>query len=101
MLYVVVRDIEGGSQHDDVVFPTLLEAQGCYKQAELVGDNDPDEFGDGDPTIVSQCWLYATDTDDPAMARALVRGGLAVVISEYSKESFSDTRRNTVTMRNR
>ena len=100
MLYVVVRDIEGGAWGDDAVFGALPEAQACYRQAELVCDNDPDEFGDGDLTIISQCWLYATDTNDPAVARALVRDGLATLISEYSEESFSACLWNTVTKRN-
>lgn len=88
MLYIVVRDIEGGDRREDVVFSTLDEAQACYNQAELVCANDPDEFGEGDPTIVTQCWLYAANTDDPSVARAMALDGRAILIVSYSEESL-------------
>lgn len=44
-----------------------------------------DEFGDGDPTIISNCWLYVADTDDSATARAMTREGQAVLVASYEK----------------
>jgi hypothetical protein len=88
MLYVVVREIEGGDRRENVVFSARDEAQACYDQAELVCYNDPDDSGDGDPAIVSQCWLYAANIDDPDVARAMTLNGRAILIVSYSEESF-------------
>ena len=83
MRYVVVREIEGGARRDAAAFPTLGEARPYYDKARLVCDNDPDEFGDGDPTIVSNCWLYAVDAADTAEARAMALDGLGELLASY------------------
>jgi hypothetical protein len=81
MLYVVVREIDGGARHDDVLFVAFEEAQSYYGRMLRICDNDPDEFGDGDPTIVSCCWLYMANTDDPDIARAMALNGRAALIT--------------------
>jgi len=90
MLYVVVREIEGGKRQQSAVFATSTAAMVRYERARLVCDNDPDEFGDGDPSIVSRCWLYAADATDQVTARAMTRDGRAVLVASYSEADFHD-----------
>lgn len=101
MLYVVVRDIEDGTWRDDAVFSTVREARSYYNKARLVSDNDPDEFGEGDPTVVSRCWLYAAATGDPAVAREMARDGRAILVASYADDACGGPRRKTVTTRKR
>ena len=84
----MIREIEDGGRLEYAVFADKGEAQACYDQAALVCDNDPDEFGEGDPAIVSQCWLYLANTDDPNVAKAMAQDGRAILIVSYSEESF-------------
>jgi len=83
MLYVVVRSIEGGDRYDDALFVNFAAARSYYRRMLLICDNDPDEFGNGDPTIVSECWLYTTETLDPVVAREMVQDGRATLIDPY------------------
>jgi hypothetical protein len=72
---------EGGARHNAVAFSSLAAARSVYGRDEHICDNDPDEFGNGDPTIVSQCWLYEVDMDDAEHAINLVRLGLGRCLS--------------------
>jgi len=90
MLYVVVREIEGGSEADNSVFTNRNKARTYYARAHKVCDNDPDEFGEGDPSIVCRCWLYVVNTDDASTARAMVRDGRAVLVASYPEADFHD-----------
>lgn len=101
MLYVVVREIEGGPHRDDTVFSVMHEARQYYITARLVCDNDPDEFGNGDPAIVSCCWLYAVDTRDPEVARVMARDGRAILVASYANAEMGERRRKIVTTRKR
>ena len=101
MLYVVIREIEDGTRCDDALFVTSRAARQHYRKARLVCDNDPDEFGEGDPAIISRCWIYAADTREPDEARAMVRDGRAVLVASYAGETTAGRRRKTVTTRKR
>jgi hypothetical protein len=86
--YVVLRDVEGGARLEDAIFADLHEAWMCFEQAGRVCDNDPDEMGNGDQTIVSQCWLYAVNTTDTTIARETARTGQSVLLASYCQVDF-------------
>ena len=89
MFYVVVRDIENGTRRDACAFVSREESRSVYEKAKRVCDNDPDEFGDGDPTIVSQCWLYEVGAPDAEQAVAMAREGHGRRVASHPEEDFS------------
>lgn len=90
MLYVAAREVEGVKELQTAVFTEPREAWDCYEQARRVSDNDPDEFGDGDPSVVFNCWLYLANTDDQVTAEATMREGRAVLVASYENLGLHD-----------
>ena len=87
VLYVVIREIEGAKK-EAAAFRSRQDAQDVYDQAARVCDNDPDEMGNGDLTIVSQCWLYEADAADAEQALAHVHAGRGTLLASYATEDF-------------
>ena len=79
MYYIVCRDVDGGpSQY--AAFGALADARDCYDEAERICDNGPGDGPADDPTIVTNCRLYAVDTPDPAVAIATAQSGYATLL---------------------
>lgn len=56
--FVVVREIEQ-ERHDFRVFTNEDEARSYYDLAYWICWNEPDDGFYGDPSIVTNCWLYS------------------------------------------
>jgi hypothetical protein len=80
MLFVVVREIEQERQ-DFWVFTTETEAREYYKQAAYVCWDEPDHSPGGDPSIVTNCWLYEAATDNPETAKEAAAVGRAKLLA--------------------
>lgn len=75
MRFVVVSEIEG-DRRGDRVFDLLGDAQGCYNDLESICMDGPDDSLGGDPSIVTNCWLYSVDAaDDESAKRVVIQGG--------------------------
>lgn len=85
MLFVVVREIEG-ERLERAVTSDLAEAEAAYADAFRACENGPEEGPGEDPAIVSRCWLYSADTDDPAVAEAMTTDGRAKLIKAFTDE---------------
>lgn len=83
--FVVVREIEG-ARRVSTAFPSLDAARTFYDDAVYVCDLGPDEDVEGDPTIVSNCWLYAADAPNETDAGKMVSSGHARLIASYCDE---------------
>lgn len=79
MLFAVVREIE--QQRRDCKVSHLESAARMYfETAKYVCDNEPIPPPEGDGAIVTNCWLYACETDDPVTAERLALDGRAQLI---------------------
>lgn len=76
MLYVVVREVES-LRFESAVFTSLEEATECYEEAAYVVRNAPGEGAADDLTIVTAAALFAADTADPELAKAMTLDGRA------------------------
>jgi hypothetical protein len=68
MLYIVIRQIENLGEplkRDHRVFFRQDQARTYYDDAEYVCWNGPDDASGDDPSVATNCWLWAVDTDDP------------------------------------
>jgi hypothetical protein len=71
MLYIVIRQIENRDEavkHDHRVFVLLDQAKRYYAAAEHVCWNEPNDTPGTDSSLVTNCWLWAVDSDDPVAA---------------------------------
>jgi hypothetical protein len=80
MLFVVVREIEGIG-YDCRVFSRSEEARSYYNQAAHVCMEEPDTSLGGDPSIVTNCWLYSTDAQGCQAAREAALSERAMLIA--------------------
>jgi hypothetical protein len=80
MFFVVVREIEG-IRRDCHVFDLIEDAQSYYDQAAYVCMEEPDTTPGGDPTIVTNCWLYSADVLEFNTARDAALSGRAKLIA--------------------
>jgi hypothetical protein len=79
-LFIAVRDTaEYGRQY--AFFTSLDEATDCYEDAAYVVRNAPGEGRSDDLTIISGAALYAAETSDRELARAMVDGGNALLLA--------------------
>ena len=84
-MYVVVREIEA-EWLERAVTPDFGEAEAAYAQAFHACENEPEEgLGEG-RAIVSRCWLYSADTDEPAEAEAMTTDGRARCLRAFTEE---------------
>jgi hypothetical protein len=82
VLFTVVREIEG--QHRDCwITRTENAARIYFETAKYVCNNEPLEPPKGDGAVVTNCWMYACETDDPAVAERLVLSGWAPMLEAY------------------
>jgi len=80
VLFVVVRQIEGVRQ-DCRPFALEASARMYYDEAARVSMDGPDDTPGSDPTIVTNCWLYAADTLDPLAAESLASSEKATLMA--------------------
>jgi len=85
MLFVMVREIEA-ERLERAVTSDLAEAEAAYAQSFHACENGPEEGPGEDPAIVSRCWLYSADTDDPAEAEAMTIDGRARCLRSFTDE---------------
>lgn len=83
MLYVVVRENEA-ERLERAVTADRAEAEACYLEAYRACENGPDNGLGEDPDIVSRCWLYSTETSDPAEAETMTTDGRATLMESFS-----------------
>jgi hypothetical protein len=65
--FVVIREIEA-QRLDYRVFADEDSARGFYHLAVDVCWNEPDDAAYGDPSLVTNCWLYAVNRQDGAVS---------------------------------
>jgi hypothetical protein len=85
MLYVVVRQIENWEREqtrDHHVFVLLDQAKAYYEEAQNVCWNGPSGGPGDDPSVVTNCWLWASDTPDPVAAAQLALSQKATLLAE-------------------
>lgn len=85
MLFVVIRQIENleePSKLDHHIFILSDQARSYYRGAEYVCWNEPDDTPGGDPSIVTNCWLFAAETDDPIIAAQMAHSRRATLLAE-------------------
>jgi len=85
MLYVVIREVENWGEtmrRDHRVFLLLDQAKHYYADAEHVCWNGPDDMSGEDPSVVTNCWLWAADTDDPVAAIGMAVSRRATLLAE-------------------
>jgi hypothetical protein len=85
MLFVVIRQIENlgePQKRDHRVFFRLNQAQAYYKEAEYACWNEPDDTSGNDPPVVTNCWLWTTETDDPVAAVEMAFSQRATLVAE-------------------
>lgn len=85
MLYVVIRQIENleeASRREHRVFFHLDQAKSFYKNAEYACWNEPDDTPGGDSSIVTNCWLFAVEADDPVLAVQMTLSRSATLLAE-------------------
>jgi hypothetical protein len=76
----VVREIEG-IRRDCRTFILEDTARVYYGEASRASMNGPDDSDESDPTIVTNCWLYAADTLDPVAAESLASSERATLMA--------------------
>jgi hypothetical protein len=85
MLYVVIRQIENNDEamkRDHRVFILLSQAKQYYADVEHVCWNEPNDTPEADPSVVTNCWLWAADTDDPVAAAGMALSQRAILLAE-------------------
>jgi hypothetical protein len=94
MLFVVIRQIENLEEpktRDYRIFVSQQQAKGYYHDAESVCWNEPASIAGDDAPVVTNCWLYVADTDDPVIAAQLALSGGATLLTECFPETPDQT----------
>jgi hypothetical protein len=79
MLFVVIRQVEG-VRTESIVLTDLSAATEHYEGAAYVVRNAPGEGATDDLTIITAAALFAADTTDPDLAKAMATDSRAFLM---------------------